>query len=542
MKVNQTKKYYWGIGLENETYMQFEDSLLVTGEFIQKKIGYERYSIDYRKCYKPNCIAPLLEKAFCLNKNYKISRMINSHSLDKLDINFKHKTLSALKRLVNGVEIAKSDAEPIVNPEYLGKSIMELFLENQPYSIQSMISQRNKMMGSVHFDGDTIEFITKYFENRNIEDSCNELIATKNIFLNKINESAILKGKLNFPDYNNGLNMFMTNQEHIVLFNNGTYHFHITLPTITENSRIVDYNDFDKTHSNAIYLLQWFEPFFIATLGSPDIMGVISSTFDLEETFSLGSMRNAMSRYIGVGTYNKSMPRGKILTCKVEDFRKLIKFEKEENIWWRDQIESEMEYELLTEVGLDFNQEKMYQSGFEMRSFDEFPATYLNDVLFAIVLICEHALNLPDVKWGHDSIAWNNIVFKSLKNGYLTEVNEDEKNEILDLFQLLNPSDKNFYTLKTEFDTIVLLDEFFFKILEVLHEKYKDNNLYIDSMYGQKTSFPPKWDNFNKYQTEQHIQQIGSFSKINYTEEEIIPDYNQIIPIEIFLKPIKIVA
>jgi hypothetical protein len=511
MNENQTKKYYWGIGLENETYMQFEESLIVTGEFIQEKIGFEKYSIDYRKCYKPESLAPLLKKAFGLNENYKVSRMINSHSLEKLDINYQHKTVSAVQPLVATTETAEEPLAPIENPEYLGKSIMELFLEDQPYNIQSMITQRNKTMGSVHFDGDSIEFVTKYFENRTIAESCKELKATKKLFLDKINESSVLNGKLNFPDYNNGLNMFMTNQENLVLFNNGTYHFHITLPSLTEDSRIVDYNDFDKTHSNAIYLLQWFEPFFIATLGSPDIMGVISDKYGLDKKFTLGSMRNAMSRYIGVGTFNKAMPKGKILTYNVDDFRKLLKFEKEENIWWRDQIELEMEYELLSEVGLDFNQEKMYQSGFEFRSFDEFPAEYLNDVLFSIILICEHSLNLPDVQWGHDSAAWNNLVFKTLKNGYSTEINEDEKNEVLDLLQLLNPSDSNYNTLKAEFEAIVMLDEFFFKILTVLHDKYKDNNICLDSMYGQKTSSPPKWDNFNKYQTEQHLQQIGSF-------------------------------
>ncbi|MEN2399142.1 hypothetical protein GKZ90_0005105 [Flavobacterium sp. MC2016-06] len=510
MKDNQTKKYYWGIGLENETYMQFEESLIVSGEFIQEKIGFEKYSIDYRKCYKPESLAPVLKKAFGLNEKYKVSRMMNSHSLEKLDINYQHKTLSPVKPLVdteNGEVIAK----PLENPEYLGKSIMELFLEDQPYNIQSMITQRNKTMGSVHFDGDSIEFVTKYFENRTIAESCKELKATKKLFLDKINESSVLNGKLNFPDYNNGLNMFMTNQENLVLFNNGTYHFHITLPSLTEDSRIVDYVEFEKTHANAIYLLQWFEPFFIATLGSPDIMGVISDKYSLDKKFTLGSMRNAMSRYIGVGTYNKAMPKGKILTYKVDDFRKLLKFEKEENIWWRDQIEAEMEYEMLSEVGLDFNQEKMYQSGFEFRSFDEFPAEYLNDVLFSIILICEHSLNLPDVKWGHDSKAWNNLVFKTLKNGYLTEVDEAEKNEILGLLQILNPSDSNYDTLKSEFEAIVMLDEFFFKILVVLHDKYKDNNICLDAMYGQKTSFPPKWDNFNKYQTERHLKQIGSF-------------------------------
>ncbi|KFF15050.1 hypothetical protein [Flavobacterium hydatis] len=510
MKDNQTKKYYWGIGLENETYLQFEDPLIVSGEFIQEKIGFEKYSIDYRKCYKPESLAPILKKAFGLNESYKVSRMMNSHSLEKLDINYQHKTLSPIKPLID-TDNGEVNAQPRENPDYLGKSIMELFLEDQPYNIQSMITQRNKTMGSVHFDGDSIEFVTKYFENRTIADSCKELKATKKLFIDKINESQVLNGKLNFPDYNNGLNMFMTNQENLVLFNNGTYHFHITLPSLTEDSRIVDYNEFEKTHGNAIYLLQWFEPFFIATLGSPDIMGVISDTYSMDKKFTLGSMRNAMSRYIGVGTYNKAMPKGKILTYKVDDFRKLLKFEKEENIWWRDQVEADMEYEMLSEVGLDFNQEKMYQSGFEFRSFDEFPAQYLNDVLFSIILICEHSLNLPDVQWGHDSKAWNNLVFKTLKMGYLTEINEEEKNEVLNLLQILNPSDANYNALKAEFDAIVMLDEFFFKILAVLHDKYKDNNVCLDSMYGQKTNFPPKWDNFNKYQTERHLKQIGSF-------------------------------
>lgn len=508
MKDNQTKKYYWGIGLENETYMQFEEPLIVSGEFIQEKIGFERYSIDYRKCYKAESLAPVLEKAFDIHKNYKVSRMINSHSLEKLDINYQHKTLPEVKPTKETNEL---DAKPIENPQYLGKSIMELFLEDQPYNIQSMITQRNKTMGSVHFDGDSIEFVTKYFENRTIADSCKELNATKKLFLDKINESSVLNEKLNFPDYNNGLNMFMTNQEKLVLFNNGTYHFHITLPSLTEDSRIIDYNEFEKTHANAIYLLQWFEPFFIATLGSPDIMGVISDKYSLDKKFTLGSMRNAMSRYIGVGTYNKAMPKGKILTYKVDDFRELLKFKKEENIWWRDQIETDMDYELLPEVGLDFNQEKMYQSGFEFRSFDEFPAEYLNDVLFSIILICEHSLNLPDVQWGHDSIAWNNLVFKTLKTGYLTEINDIEKDEVLDLLQILNPSDFNYDTLKAEFEAIKMLDTFFFKILAVLHDKYKSNNICLDSMCGQKTSLPPKWDNFNKYQTERHLQQIGSF-------------------------------
>jgi hypothetical protein len=121
MKDNQEKKYYWGIGLENETYMQFEESLIVSGAFIQEKIGFEKYSIDYRKCYKPESLAPMLKKAFGLNENYKVSRMMNSHSLEKLDINYQHKTLSPIKPLVD-TETGEVSAQPTENPEYLGKS------------------------------------------------------------------------------------------------------------------------------------------------------------------------------------------------------------------------------------------------------------------------------------------------------------------------------------------------------------------------------------------------------------------------------------
>jgi hypothetical protein len=117
-------------------------------------------------------------------------------------------------------------------------------------------------------------------------------------------------------------------------------------------------------------------------------------------------------------------------------------------------------------------------------------------------------LNLPDVLWGHDSVVWNNLVFKSLKNGFRTEINEEEKLEVLSLLRVIDPSNAKANEIKKEFDAIILLDEFFFKILAVLHDKYKDNNLCIDAMHGSKTSSSPKWDNFNQYQAEQHQAQI----------------------------------
>ena len=492
MKNNPIKKHYWGIGLENETYLQFEESLVVSGQFIQEKMGRERYSIDYLKCYKEGSLGKLLAKAFDTDKSYSVSQMMNSHSLEKLDIHFQHKTIQSAPPLLD-------------NPDYAGKSILELFLEKQPYQIQSMLTQKNNPMGSIIFDGDTIEFVTKYYENRTIQESFNELKASKKIFLDKLNESKILPGLLTYPQYNIGINMFMSNQKKLVLFNNGTFHFHITLPTLAEDSRIVDYTAFDQAHHKAIYLLQWFEPLFIATLGSPDIMSVISDKFDMEEKFAGGSMRNAMSRYTGVGTYHKSMPKGKVLTFPVDEFRKLLNFQKEENIWWRDRIESELCYELLSDVGLDFNREKLYQSGYEFRSFDEFPTEYLPEVLHAIVLISEHAQHEEEIEWASNNVIWNNLVFKTLTQGYKTEMNEDEKNEIVRVFNL--PA-----SLQNELKEVNRLDEFFFQILQRLHEQHNDSSEYLKSFMYEKTDEAPRWDNFNQHQVEQHLSQINSLN------------------------------
>ena len=481
-------KYYWGIGLENETYLKFEEYLIADGSFIQEKMGRERYSIDYLKCYQTGALQKLLSTAFQPDKKYKVGRMINSHSLEKLDIHYQHKTLPSAPPLKD-------------NPDYAGKSIIETFLEGQPYHIQRMLTQKDNPMGCIIFDGDTIEFVTKYIENRTILESCKELQATKKMFLEKLNESNVLPASLKFPDYNIGINMFMSNQKNLVLFNNGTFHFHFTLPTLTEDSKIIDYPAFDRVHNNAIYLLQWFEPLFIATLGSPDIMAVISREHGLDEQFAMGSMRNAMSRYTGVGTYHQSMPKGKVLTYPVEEFRKLLSFKKEDNIWWRDQVESQLGYALLTDLGLDFNREKLYQSGFEFRSFDEFPASSLYAVLHAIVLICEHSLHFDEVPWSHDSVVWNHLVFRSLKDGYQTIIHPEEKQAISELLKLSN---EEAATLATH----TRLDEFFFAVLAQLQRRYQDDNQILDSLYGQSTSVPPHWANFNRFQVEQHLRQL----------------------------------
>ena len=51
---------------------------------------------------------------------------------------------------------------------------------------------------------------------------------------------------------------------------------------------------FINDHRKAISLIQWFEPFFICTLGSPDIFTVLSDVTGDNASYAKGSMRSAL--------------------------------------------------------------------------------------------------------------------------------------------------------------------------------------------------------------------------------------------------------
>jgi hypothetical protein len=61
----------------------------------------------------------------------------------------------------------------------------------------------------------------------------------------------------------------------------------------------------------------------------------------------------------------------------------------------------------------------------------------------------------------------------------------------------------------TNFEHIERLDEFFFAVLEVLHNRYKKDNSYLDALLGHSADAAPMWENFNEHQTEQHAIQLN---------------------------------
>lgn len=239
--------------------------------------------------------------------------MINSHSLNKIDRYGEHLTIYEKK--------------PKENMKFSGKTIIEEWFEYDN-EIKNKINPISKTETNIFFDGDTIEFITENFYKTNSFDVVNELINIKNWFINKFNNFKNKTnlwndmGKINFVEKHPGLNIFKSMPNNIVFFNNSTIHVHLTLPTKIINGTIKDKELFKITHAKAIKLLQWFEPFFICTLGSPDIMQSIYEKYNGTKNnyFAKGSMRATISRYIGVGTYNTdNMLEGKQLTKPVNN-------------------------------------------------------------------------------------------------------------------------------------------------------------------------------------------------------------------------------
>jgi hypothetical protein len=78
---------------------------------------------------------------------------------------------------------------------------------------------------------------------------------------------------------------------------------------------------------------------------------------------------------------------------------------------------------------------------------------------------------------------------------------EDEKSEIVRVFKL--PA-----SLQNELQEVNRLDEFFFQILQHLHDVHNNSSEYLKAFLYEKTEYAPRWDNFNEHQVEQHTKQL----------------------------------
>ena len=395
---------FWGIGIENETYLELPNQPKVSGKLIQNSHKSERYSVNYYQTYLKDFFKKAVTTQINTSEEYSLPVIINSHFLTNCDSDGQHKTTY--------------EKEPKPNPKFQGKTNFEILKESDPYF-------EKEKENSYCFDGDTIEFMTLNFYKANVNDTIKELLHTKKEFLNHINAAKpeFCKGnKLRYAPENYGFARMATNPNNLAIFNNQTYHFNFTLPTkLNSNGDIENFKHFTFRHKKAIRFIQFLEPFFIAVYGSGDILS--KSAHGLR--FPAGSQRCAASRYISVGTYDttgKDLPIGKLLQ---EDREVLQK--KWAPYHWYNQLYAQINYKKSDKIGFDINFNKFKNHGIEIRFFDWFPEKFLEKVLRILVHIldiAESTQNMP--KNPIDSEIWHNITYKAIWKGKNAILTKDE--------------------------------------------------------------------------------------------------------------------
>jgi len=195
---------YWGLGIENELYLEFEKKINITQEMFLNNHTRERYSVDYYTSYKKH----VMERGFLYiakqMKTPNLPLLMNSHSLSKTDSMNNPKTLYT--------KLAQS------NINFNGITLSELLFNSSKYL------QENYNKNFV-YEGDIIEFITLDFFNTTLEKTINELITIKKKFIETLQEIMIKNnifneyGSINFIKDNHPFGILLTNMNNISIFN-----------------------------------------------------------------------------------------------------------------------------------------------------------------------------------------------------------------------------------------------------------------------------------------------------------------------------------
>ncbi len=385
---------FWGIGIEEETYLQFSKPIHVASFLLRTAHKPERYSVRYFESYRPFYTTAIQQLFKDVSGCVDVPLFLNSHGLTKMDTHWQHKTTY--------------EKNPRPNPKFDGQTLFER-LQYWDYEYF-----RGHHEITFTFDGDSIEFMTQKFYKAKAKDVIGELIHYKTTFLHKLNtylqqnKLHLEKGLCEWPTINPGFAIQYTNPLQISMFNNGTYHFNITLPTtLGVKGEIVYPETFLEDHRKFIRVVQWMEPFLVAMYGTPDPLSKVS------DKFSAASQRAAVSRYIGLGTFDTNLMReGKRNTIPLTDISAAHL-----PTWWYTRYHQLSGYVPLEEVGLDVNFKKHFNHGCEFRFFDWFPESRLSQCLEELILFAEVSLLHPLTQEPQVTLTWNNCVIGIMKEG-----------------------------------------------------------------------------------------------------------------------------
>jgi hypothetical protein len=386
------EKEYWGLGIENECYLMFDGLDSVTPDFIQTRHQAERYSVDYWKNYETGVLEKTLAK---LNTGIPTPTYINSYLFRNMDLLGEHETLYT--------------KTPKANPHFSGETVDQYLRRVSPVTVDLF---KNHMI----YDGDTFEFTTFNFYKATVRTILQELKYIKDTFLKEMNKRlvskfTIFKKPLIYPQFNYGFAKFASNPRNIAVCNNGTYHINMTLPTkLNPDGSIANPEEFRAQHANAIRAIQWIEPLLIALYGTPDILHC------LNPAYAGGSQRLAMSRYIGVGTYDtQTMEKGKLLDT--------YDYTSQAGGNYFTELHTNSPYTPPKTIGYDFNYNKFTKHGIEFRVLDYFPEEHLEHIVNLLLLACQHSLyvEIPDPRLESQPV-WKHFCKKAVQKGSVATV------------------------------------------------------------------------------------------------------------------------
>jgi len=431
--------FFWGMGIECESYFEMSTRIPISAEFLLKNHKPERYSVDYYTSYKP----AQLEATFNKISEQTVPLLLNSHLLTKTNKFLEHETLY------------KKGAPP--NPKFQGKTLFECLRQKNP-TLFDRLYEKNFV-----FDGDSIEIMTQNYYKTSVQQVFSEFTNSRKQFIQALqelfteNQYLSHHGKIDWAKNNYGFAIMATNQSNLAIFNNGTYHINLTLPTqLNEEGRIKDFPLFEKQHRTLIRYIQWLEPLLIGTFGSPDILSTINP-----DLYTRGSQRCAMSRYIGIGTYDTTkMEKGKLLSVPVYSLRSK----------WYEEYHKTSGYNSLNEVGLDINFNKHWNHGIEIRFFDWFPEGRLLGLLRFLVYVMDVSLDEGDVPDPLGSSVWTDWMVRVMKKGTAAGCTEKEAALFTTLFCV---------DCKPEKDLSIVFADLYHKLAKKWKGKGKASTLFL---------------------------------------------------------------
>lgn len=414
-KNHQANDFFWGLGIEHETYLQSSKTLNVKYTDIWNNRKPERYSVSYYNSYKFNALEQAMKLYFNDISSIEIPILVNSHALSKTDIFNQSQTLY--------------QKNTPINPNFCGETYHEYLMRNSLWF-------KENFEHIYMFDGDIIEFTNLNYYKATLDSVINELSGQHIKLIEEINNYPPPKQSflsclfpLKIQEKNWPIATYTTNLKNYAMFNNGTIHINITLPTYLDSQKhIIDFQEFKEKHKVYARLIQWFEPLLIANFNTPDPFSKISGSF------SGASQRLAVSRYIGIGTMDtESFSAGKILQIDKSSLPWPLK-------WYEEFYKDCDGYSELPTVGLDINFNKHENHGLELRFLDSMPLEKLKECCEFIIWLGDIAvqsfsnenLSIPQI---NDS--WIKMAVGAMTEGRNFNVSYDILNDFLKKIPML---------------------------------------------------------------------------------------------------------